>query len=270
VLFFCPVVHISSRQNAIVGRYRSAARGGHAALLLLDGTHLVDDALAAGIGVQQAVVAAHALERHDIAALTARLDRAGVEVLSASAPVMNAVSPVQSASVIVALANRPPDECDRVYRGRHALVVIAADVQDPGNVGAIVRVAEAGGASGVVAAGQSADPFGWKALRGSMGSALRLPVASQPAVERAVAEARRRGCRVVATVPRGGRSLYEAGLHGPLAMLIGGEGAGLPPAVVAEADERVTIPMEAPVESLNASVTAALLVYEARRQRRQA
>ena len=83
----------------------------------------------------------------------------------------------------------------------------------------------------------------------------------------AVADARRHGCRIVATVPRGGRSLFDVDLTGPVAVLIGGEGAGLPPALVDAADERVTIPMQAPVESLNAAVTAALIVYEARRQR---
>ena len=89
------------------------------------------------------------------------------------------------------------------------LVVVAVDVQDPGNVGAIVRVAEAGGATGVIAAGASADPFGWKALRGSMGSALRLPVVRATDTADALADARRHGCRIVATVPRGGRPLFD-------------------------------------------------------------
>src|SRR5438132_639274 len=79
--------------------------------------------------------------------------------------------------------------------------------------------------------------------------------------------ARRHGCRVIATVPRGGRPLDEVDLKGPVALLIGGEGQGLSPAVVDAGDERVSVPMEIPVESLNVAVTAALLVYEARRQR---
>ena len=146
-------------------------------------------------------------------------------------------------------------------------MVIACDVQDPGNLGAIVRVAEAGAATGVVAAGSCADPFGWKALRGSMGSALRLPVASRGRADDAIARARRHGCRIVATVARGGHLLFDVNLKMPIAVLIGGEGSGLAPSLVAAADERVTIPMQAPVESLNAAVTAALVVYEARRQR---
>jgi TrmH family RNA methyltransferase len=141
------------------------------------------------------------------------------------------------------------------------------DVQDPGNVGAMLRVAEAAGASGAMASGSSANPFGWKALRGSMGSALRLPIVSGLSAADAIAGARSHGCRVVATVPRDGAAIFEADLGGPIAVLIGGEGAGLSPTLVMDADERITIPMQAPVESLNAAVTAALILYEARRQR---
>jgi TrmH family RNA methyltransferase len=100
-----------------------------------------------------------------------------------------------------------------------------------------------------------------------MGSTLRLPVARVDDVERAAAEVRANGCKVLATAPRGGRSVFDVDLKAPAAILIGGEGPGLPPAVLAAADERITVPMQAPVESLNAAVTAAIVVYEARRQR---
>ena len=83
----------------------------------------------------------------------------------------------------------------------------------------------------------------------------------------ALADARRRGCRIVATVPRGGQSPSAIDLTGPVAIAIGGEGQGLAPELVAAADSRVSIPMAAPVESLNAAVTSALVLYEVRRQR---
>jgi TrmH family RNA methyltransferase len=134
-------------------------------------------------------------------------------------------------------------------------------------MGAIVRVAEAAGADGVVAAGACADPYGWKALRGSMGSALRLPVTLSPGAADAVEDARRHGCRIVAAAPRDGRPLFEASLQRPLAIVIGSEGVGLPEAVLRRADERVTIPMVPPVESLNTAVAAALLLYEVKRRR---
>ena len=260
---------ITSRQNPLVARYRSIARGEAADLLLLDGPHLVADALAAGLRLRQVAIATEALARPDVRAIVGRLTQDRIETVTAAQPVMAALSPVRSSSAIVAIADRPAPGGARLYAGPAPLVLIVSHIQDPGNVGAIVRVAEAGGATGVVATGTCADPFGWKALRGSMGSALRLPLAIREHADQAIAQARHRGCRIVATVPRGGRSLFEADLTPALAVLIGGEGAGLSPAVVDAADARVTVPMQPPVESLNAAVTAALVVYEARRQRAQ-
>jgi RNA methyltransferase, TrmH family len=257
---------ITSRQNDVVRHYRAVARGEERNLLLLDGAHLVSDAVAAGVKMRHVMVVAAAAESAEVRPLLDGLERAHVEIALASPPVMAAVSPVRSASPIVAIAERPPTAV-RLFGRQPALVLIACDVQDPGNLGAIVRVSEAAGASGLMAVGRSADPFGWKALRGSMGSALRLPIAIGRHADEAVDEARRHGCRVVATVPRGGHGLFEVNLKGAFAVLIGGEGPGLSDALVNAADERVTIPMRPPVESLNAAVTAALVLYEAHRQR---
>ena len=261
-------VTITSRQNPLVARFRTAARGDVGGVMLLDGAHLVGDAIAAAVTFQLAAVTPASVEEPVIRVLVNALHASGVEVITVSASVMDAVSPVKTPTGIVALAERPAIDADRLYAGTAALVVAAVDVQDPGNLGAIVRVAEAAGATGVAAAGVSANPFGWKALRGSMGSALRLPIASEITAEDAVADAQRHGCRIVATVPRDGRSLFEIDLAGPSLILIGGEGQGLSASLAEAADERVTIPMQAPVESLNAAVTAALIVYEAARQRR--
>jgi TrmH family RNA methyltransferase len=258
---------VSSRQNPLVARYRAAARGDARDVVLLDGVHLVSEAVAAGVPIRHVAVKTEAMNITEVGLLVDTLTRSKADVVMASASVMDALSPVRSSSTVVALADRPGGAESTFYGGAAPLLVVAVDVQDPGNVGAIVRVAEAGGATGVVAAGASADPFGWKALRGSMGSALRLPILVQSDAARAVADARGHGCRILATTPRDGRSLFDVACTGPIAVLIGGEGPGLPPALIDGADERVTIPMHAPVESLNAAVTAALIVYEARRQR---
>jgi TrmH family RNA methyltransferase len=258
------VRRITSRQNALVAQFRAIARGEHPGLLL-DGPHLVAEALTARVAVRLAMITADAQDRHDVGALVARVEQSGGEVLSVSAPVMAAVSPVRSSSVIVAIADRPPSSGERLYAGT-PLVVVACDVQDPGNVGAMVRVVEAAGGTGLIAAGRCADPFSPKALRGSMGSALRLPIAVAD-VEGAVADVRRHLCRVLAAVPRGGGSIFDVDLTGPVAILIGGEGAGLSASLLATVDECFSIPMQPQVESLNAAITAALAAYEARRQR---
>ena len=258
---------ITSRQNPLVARYRDSARGRPPDAVLLDGAHLVSEALAAGVPIRHVAVSSDALDRDDIRAIVDTVAGRGIDIAAASRAVMQAISPVRSSSPIVAIGERPPADIARVYGDNGALIVITADVQDPGNVGAIVRVAEAGGARGFVAAGSTANPFGWKALRGSMGSALRLPVAVDPSTDHAVADARRHGCRLVALVARGGQPHSESDLRGRIAILVGGEGAGIARTLIDAADARVTIPMERPVESLNAAVAAAVLIYEARRQR---
>jgi RNA methyltransferase, TrmH family len=260
---------ITSRQNPLVASVRAVARGSEPGIFL-DGQHLVAEAVSHAT-IRHALVAAEALERGETQALVDELERKGVEVVSVTAPVMAAVTSVKSSSTIVAVADPVPDRSEAIYGEVPSipLVVIACDVQDPGNIGAIIRVAEAAGATGVVAAGHSADPFGPKALRGSMGSAFRLPVATAQSGD-AIRAARARGCVVQAAVTRGGRSLFELDLTRPSAILIGSEGAGLRPAMTELADERFTIPMHPPVESLNAAVSAALVLYEARRQRQNA
>ena len=157
----------------------------------------------------------------------ADLERAGVDVVGHRGPGHGGHQPRASPSAHRRHRAAGPPRAGRSTRRTLRWCSSPYDVQDPGNVGAIVRVAEAGGATGVVAAGACADPFGWKALRGSMGSALRLPIGAAATAAAAVAEARRHGCRVVATVPRGGRSLFDVDLRGGRGVLIGGEGAGL-------------------------------------------
>ena len=262
--------HITSRQHPIVARYRAAReRKADADPILLDGIHLVREALDALHPLSDVVVAASALDHAEIRPLIARLARVHIDVRTAAPPVMAAISPVRSPSPIVALT-MPPDlrggaVYQRLFSGDRPLVVVGYNIQDPGNVGAIVRVAEAAGATGVDVGTASADPFGWKAVRASMGSVLRLPLAAD--TSRGLDAARKRGCRIVAMSAHDGRSMFDLDLRKPTAILIGSEGAGLPSGLAQAADEHVMIPMQSPVESLNAAVSAAVILYEARRQR---
>ena len=258
---------ITSRSNPLVARYRAAARGEAPRVVLLDGEHLIAEALRAGVAIEHAAITTAAAERRETREVIVALTRAGVEPTTVSASVMDALSPVRASTGIVALAATPAHAPDAIYgRSGRPLVVVAVDVQDPGNLGAIARVAEAAGATGVVAAGESADPFGWKALRGSMGSSLRLPVVRRETAA-AIADAKGQGCRVIAAAPREGAPMYGVDLTGPLAIVVGGEGQGLTPAILESADARMTIPMQPAVESLNVAVAAAVILYEARRQR---
>ena len=190
------------------------------------------------------------------------------EVFTVSASVMDAISPVRTPTGVVALTVPRASTLLHLLTPLPALVVLAVDVQDPGNSGAIVRSAEAGGATGVLFAGASADPWSWKALRAAMGSTFRLPVMRESSVQRACAQLRDAGLTLLATVPGDGRPIDEAELTESVAVILGSEGAGLSASLVASADDRVAIPMKPPVNSLNVAVAAGILVYEARRQRK--
>ena len=260
---------VSSRQNALVRAFReAAAHPGAEGLVLLDGAHLVREARDAGLPLLTVAISETALETSpDAAALADALDAEGVDVVVVTAPVMAALSPVRTPSGVTALASLRVSELDTLADTSIPLVVGAVGVQDPGNLGALIRAAEAGGATGVVVCGPSAHPLSWKTLRGSMGSALRLPVAMADTVEEVLTFAAANGLATVATTARDGRHPEDVALTRATLLLLGPEGSGLTDAVIEACTLRVTIPMQPPVESLNVAVATALLVYEARRQR---
>jgi TrmH family RNA methyltransferase len=199
--------------------------------------------------------------------LAARLRTAGTLVLTVSDAVMAALSPVRAPTGVVAIGRHASCPLGDVFAPPPALVVGIAGVQDPGNVGAIIRAAEAAGATGVVVTDGSASPFGWKALRGAMGSAFRIPVASGIPVSLLLDTARSRGTRRFATVPVGGVELSASDLTAASLVLVGSEGHGLDADTIHAADDRLHIAMAARVESLNVAVAAGVILFEARRQR---
>jgi TrmH family RNA methyltransferase len=278
---------ISSRQNAIVKRFRDLARasrpvpgsadetgrGGHAIEVLLDGEHLVHEALLCGIRIELAAFSDKQINNvlSPAARIAKDVKKRGGRVVMVSDQVLAAMSPVQQPSGVVAIARARPADV-RVVMATVTdlpLVLVLAGLQDPGNVGAIVRAASAFGASGVVAIEGSANPFSWKALRGSMGGAFRLPIAARGSLAEVVASAKELGVRLVAAVPRGGTPLPDLDLRQPTAIVLGGEGAGVPHTTMAAVHETVTIPMQPSVESLNVAIAAALVLYEAMRQRQE-
>ena len=146
------------------------------------------------------------------------------------------------------------------------LLVVLAGLQDPGNLGTILRSAEAFGATGIITLPGTVSPWNPKAVRASAGSVLRMPLlAATP--EDCFARLRAGGVRVYTTALRDAQPAQRAALASPTALLIGNEGNGVPQALAAQADAALTIPCPGPVESLNAAVAASILLYEAARQR---
>lgn len=255
---------VTSRQHPMVKQCRAIVRGDDDRLLL-DGWHLAAEALSAGLAM--AWLALDAGRPAVDASLAQRAAAAGARVVEVSRPVLEAMSPVRSVSGVVAVCERPAVDPRTLLAPAPPLVLAGLGIQDPGNVGALIRSADAGGATGLLLDGRSADPWGWKALRASMGSVFRLPVYRDAGALEQLRLWQRDGVRIAATDAREGVPMADAGLRGPLAIVMGGEGAGLPADVLRFADLRVRVPMRPRVESLNVAVAAALLIYEAARQR---
>jgi TrmH family RNA methyltransferase len=262
------------RHHPLVARLRALRRDGarrrEEGVLVAEGMHLVREALLAGARISCVVVSPRLTRTSEGRGLHAEILHRGIELLEAEEGLLDSLQDARSPQPILAVVHadycRLDDALALPKEGVSPLVVVVDHVQDPGNLGAIVRTADAAGATGFVASGESADLHHPRAVRATMGSLFRLPAAtaSRAAIEAALRE---RGFRMVATAPRDGTPYDAVDLTGPLALVLGGEGAGLGPAWLDVAHARVSIPIRAGVDSLSVGAAAAVLLFEAARQR---
>lgn len=264
--FLRSVLMIVSRQNRRLKDIRRLRRS-KGAQALLEGPHLVAEALAGGLALETALATPDFLASAEGAGLARGLRGRAVEILEVEPALLAELTDADSPRGILAVASLPRRGVEALPVRDGAAYLYLEGLQDPGNLGALARVAEAAGASGLALSPGTAHPNHPRALRASAGSLLRLPVAlgaGAEEVDRHLAAARPRWA---ALVPRGGEGLYSAPLAGTLILAVGAEGPGLSLALGDRANLRLTIPMEPPVESLNATVAAALVLFEWRRRR---
>jgi TrmH family RNA methyltransferase len=280
---------ITSRENKWLKIFRAALRGTGPAEgepIGVEGPKLVEDALRSGLEAEALLVSEGGeadLERILRAASESEAGIPRSRVMRTTEKLFVSVAGTETPQGVAALFRQRAWEFDDVvrgaagadgaFRGDAALVVVMAAVQDPGNIGTIVRSAEAFGATGAVTTRGSADPWSPKALRASAGSGLRFPVLRGMSIPVLLAQLRVAGVKIVAASSHSAgeaRASVDAAadLREAVAIVIGNEGAGLPPEIEHVADARISIPMSAGVESLNAGVAASIVLYEAARQRK--
>jgi len=264
-----PAETVTSRDNSLLKQFRAALRSAGltaAGLTAVEGPRLVADALASGIEIA-AIVFTESAERH-LAALPQPLP-AAARLLRVSDRLFHSIADTQTPQGIAALVRPRTAGFDALLRSSagHPLVMVLVAVQDPGNAGTIIRTAEAFAASGVMLTAGSAHPWSPKAIRASAGSVLHLPVVHGVAPAVALAQLRMAGFTTCAATLAGATLPSQADLTRPVALLIGNEGAGLPPEVERSAEITLRIPLAAGVNSLNAAMAATVLLYEAARQR---
>jgi RNA methyltransferase, TrmH family len=261
---------VQSRQNRRVKELRASfASGGKAAAeagaaIGIEGEHLLAEALRTGLHIETVFY------RSGDEALLARMELdPATDILELPADVFLSAVTTESPQGIAALVVPREFSLADTLRPAAPLIVIAAGLQDPGNLGTLVRSAEAFGASGVITLPGTVSLWNPKTLRASSGSVFRLPVVAAREDELFPA-LRSAGLRIFAAVAGDAEAASRIDLTAPAAILIGNEGRGLSQALQQLADARVTIPCPGPVESLNAAIAASILLYEASRQRESA
>ena len=268
---------ITSGANPVVKRVRLLADRKHrrrAGAFVVEGTQLVWQAVEAGADVEILLVAPGLLGRsaaaRRITAMIADQQERGVRVARLSDEVFTRLSGREGPSGLAAIVRGRLAGLAGLAAGPDAVFVALHGIGNPGNLGTIIRTANAAGAAGVVLVGQTTDPFDPAAVKASMGALFTLPVAHAATPAEFFGWAAAAGVTVVTTSARAGQIFWDASYPRPLALLLGAEGAGLPSEVLARGDRQVQIPMSGTAESLNLAVAAGLLLYEVNRQARGA
>jgi TrmH family RNA methyltransferase len=255
---------IRSRQNARLKDLRQRLLHpavGEDGLIAIEGDHLLQEAERSGLRFDAVFL------REDRVAGRYPASDGNVKVLAVAADAFDHACATDSPQGIAALVKAPEWTLESMLAADEPRLLILAGLQDPGNLGTIIRSAEAFAASGILLTPGSVSPWNQKALRASTGSSFRLPVVSLPDISllRALAEKR---IPMYACVADAGTSIAEADLRGPIAFVVGNEGAGIPDEILSFCDGSLHVPCPGHVESLNAAIAASIVLYEASRQRR--
>jgi TrmH family RNA methyltransferase len=234
-------------------------------LTLAEGVRLLEEALASGVTVRGAATSPTLESTPRGSALKARLEHAGVLLEEVDDDELMRLAGTEHPQGIVAVVEPRRWTLDDIAITPSAVVLVLDGVQDPGNVGALARTALGLGAAGLVALPGTADLYNPKALRGSMGALFRLPSVGSGA-DGFIAWARGAGLALWTSASEG-TPVGHARREGPIALLVGNEGAGVHPDLAAVATRSVSVPLERGVESLNVAVAAGILLYEVTRDR---
>lgn len=261
---------ITSRDNQLARRARAVREGRVQGQIFIEGLRLALEAARASLTIESVICTEKFARDERGASLFPLLGQACERISLVGESVFASLSDTKSPQGIIILAARPHAgraALEQLRAETSPLFVIMHQLNNPSNAGAILRTAEAAGATGAATTLGTTDIFSPKALRGAMGSSFRLPLWIDVSFEEILGWCKRRGITTIGTDLRAKRTHTEIDWTQPSALLVGSEARGLNAAEAAVTDERVRIPMRAPVESLNVAVATSILLYEAARQR---
>ncbi len=255
---------LTSLQNSLIKQLRKLHRAKdreQQGILLLEGTNLVEAAYRAGRSLETLCYTPEWQAKHP--RLWQALTQVAKRVEAVSPEVLAAIATTVHPDGVVATLPRP----DRTQFHFHSLGIVLENLQDPGNLGTIIRTGAAVGADGLLLSADSVDPDHPKVLRASVGQWFQLPIGVSSTLSDTIQAYRHQGMQIVATAPTATQTYWEVDFCQPTLILLGNEGAGLSRELADTADVTVKIPLQAAVESLNVAIAAALMLYEAQRQR---
>lgn len=264
-----PTETITSRDNSLLRHARAVRDGKLEELIFVEGLRLSEEALRSDLSIDAVIVSDELAVKEKAKALLTELERASTRLVLVSESLLGSVSYTKTPQGIILLATRPQMDEDQFKTRQPAspLLVVMHGINNPVNVGAIVRTAEAAGVTGIITTTTTSDPFSAKALRGAMGSTFRLPIWTKASYQEVIDWCSDGGIKTVCADVGGTEVYSKIDWTGATALIMGPESTGLSEDEVALANALVRIPMAGRVESLNVGVAAGILLYEAMRQR---
>ena len=263
------MMHITSRDNSLLRQARAIRDGKVDELIFVEGLRLAEEAMRSQLKIEAVIVSEELAHKEKATDLISELGKVSDRLALVSEKLLESISYTKTPQGIVLLATRPETKRQHFEASQNEspLIVVMHRINNPVNVGAILRTAEAAGATGAVATQNTADPFSAKSLRGAMGSAFRLPVWSGPTYEEALSWCSKRRIKTICADAHASSAYDEIDWQGPSALILGPESEGLSAEEIANANVAVRIPMQGMAESLNVAVAGGILLYEAARQR---
>jgi TrmH family RNA methyltransferase len=256
---------ISSAANPLIKRVRQLADRRHRrreGAFVVRGVQPVWQAVEAGADIE-VLISAPGLLHGPAATMVAEQEARGVRVARLTGELFGRIADRDGPAGLAAIVRKVPASLDDLQVQPESVFIALHEVGNPGNLGTIIRTADAAGAAGVILIGATADPFDPAAVKASMGAVFGVRIAMAPATDEFLCWCRDRGVSVAVTSAKGTGTFWETELRPPLAIVLGGEGTGLPAGLLAAGDLRLRIPMTGTAESLNLAVAAGILLYEA-------
>jgi TrmH family RNA methyltransferase len=260
---------ITSRDNSLLRDVREVRDGKAPDSIFVEGLRLCEEALRSNLKIEAIIYSEHIAKKDRAANVIRELESLAAKSASVSEKLLESISYTKTPQGIVVIAARPQltETQFKATQPANPLLVVLHGINNPVNVGAILRTGEAAGATGIIATKGTSDPFSPKSLRGAMGATFRLPVWTDAEFQEVIDWCRSHRIQTVSATTNARRFYADFDWRIPTALVMGAESAGLSEKEVAATDKSVAIPMQGLTESLNVAVAAGILLYEAHRQR---